>query len=196
MSDNDIIMFSDADEIPRAAVVKEVINKLKSENKNSLICDIIHKIYKSEFFIGLFKHSLRKTNPYVYILEQDLSIYYINMVPKINNKWYGTRICLYRDFTFADEIRYTGYKIIKNGGWLFTYMGGIELVRKKLQSFAHSEFNKPEYFDENKIIKSIQNYKFHLNDKTELIQVPLDNRFPKYILQNKDKYSALILPEK
>jgi len=118
------------------------------------------------------------------------------MVPKINNKWHGTRICLYRDFTFADEIRYTGYKIIKNGGWHFTYMGGIKRVRKKLQSFAHSEFNKPEYLDENKIIKSIQNYKFHLNDKTELIQVLLDNRFPKYILQNKDKYSALILPEK
>ena len=75
-------------------------------------------------------------------------------------------------------------------------MGGIERIRDKLQSFSHTELNKPEYLDKSKIIKSIQNYKIHLDDKTELIQVPLDNRFPKYILQNKDKYSALILPEK
>ena len=202
MSDDDIIMISDTDEIPRAEIVKEVINKLKSENKNSLIYNIIHKIYKSEFLISLFKHigflkhSLRKTNPYVYKLEQDSSWYFINMVPKINYKWYGTRICLYRNFTFAEEIRHSGHKIIKNGGWHFTFMGGIERIRDKLQSFSHTELNKPEYLDKSKIIKSIQNYKIHLDDKTELIQVPLDNRFPKYILQNKDKYSALILPEK
>jgi beta-1,4-mannosyl-glycoprotein beta-1,4-N-acetylglucosaminyltransferase len=56
MSDDDIIMISDTDEIPRAEIVKEVTNKLKSENKNSLIHNIIHKIYKSEFLINLFKH--------------------------------------------------------------------------------------------------------------------------------------------
>jgi beta-1,4-mannosyl-glycoprotein beta-1,4-N-acetylglucosaminyltransferase len=34
---------------------------------------------------------------------------------------------------------------ISDGGWHFTWMAGVEKIIQKLESFAHQEFNKPEF---------------------------------------------------
>jgi beta-1,4-mannosyl-glycoprotein beta-1,4-N-acetylglucosaminyltransferase len=46
---------------------------------------------------------------------------------------------------------------IKNGGWHFSYLGGINVINKKLERFSHQEFNSNAYKNEvnnfNKIIR-------------------------------------------
>jgi beta-1,4-mannosyl-glycoprotein beta-1,4-N-acetylglucosaminyltransferase len=45
---------------------------------------------------------------------------------------------------------------IKEGGWHFSYLGGIEKIRTKIESFAHSEFNRPDITSDENIIKSLE----------------------------------------
>ena len=45
-------------------------------------------------------------------------------------------------FWRVDKIRNT--QIIENGGWHFAYLQTPENISKKIQSFAHGEFNKAE----------------------------------------------------
>jgi beta-1,4-mannosyl-glycoprotein beta-1,4-N-acetylglucosaminyltransferase len=187
-------MFSDADEIPKAETVRNLTKNLKYDK--GVIADLCHSFFKSKINQRLFGKTLRKINPYVYVFEQSISAHFINLLLVDKSKWLGTRVCFYRDFTLADEIRYTGYKIIHDGGWHFTWMGGVERARLKLQSFAHNEYNKPEYLDEKNILNAIQNQKFFLDDKIKLKPVPLDNSFPDYILKHPERFPGWILPVK
>ncbi len=191
---DDIIMFSDADEIPKAETVRCLTKTLKYDK--GVIADLCHNFFKSKMNQKLFGKTLRKINPYVYVLEQSISAHFINLLLVDKSKWLGTRVCFYRDFTLADEIRYTGYKIIHDGGWHFTWMGGVERARLKLQSFAHNEYNKPEFLDEKNILNAIQNQKFFLDDKIKLKPVPLDNSFPDYILKHPERFPGWVIPVK
>lgn len=44
---------------------------------------------------------------------------------------------------------------IKKGGWHFSYLGGIEKIKQKIRSFAHTEFNKEEYLQDDYLLKAI-----------------------------------------
>jgi beta-1,4-mannosyl-glycoprotein beta-1,4-N-acetylglucosaminyltransferase len=45
---------------------------------------------------------------------------------------------------------------IKNGGWHFSYLGGVNAIKQKLKSFSHTEFNKEEFLDEQQILNSLE----------------------------------------
>ncbi|MBY0477404.1 MAG: hypothetical protein K2Q24_07135 [Chitinophagaceae bacterium] len=47
------------------------------------------------------------------------------------------------------------YKRIKKAGWHFSYLGGVEKIKYKIQSFAHTEFNKEEFVNDAQILKAI-----------------------------------------
>jgi beta-1,4-mannosyl-glycoprotein beta-1,4-N-acetylglucosaminyltransferase len=49
------------------------------------------------------------------------------------------------------------YKRIKKGGWHFSYLGGIEKIKQKIRSFAHTEFNKDEFLQDEYLLKAINN---------------------------------------
>ena len=57
-------------------------------------------------------------------------------------------------------------------------------ISKKIQSYSHSEFNIPEFTDEQKIENRIKLKKdiFDRNYKYE--KIDMDNSYPKYILNN------------
>ena len=68
----------------------------------------------------------------------------------------------------------------------------IIIASKKIESFAHSEFIKPEFVN-------IRNIKKNINDKKDLfgrpfkfIKVKDDKKLPKYLVLNKKKYRGLL----
>jgi beta-1,4-mannosyl-glycoprotein beta-1,4-N-acetylglucosaminyltransferase len=72
-------------------------------------------------------------------------------------------------------------------------MGGLEKILYKINSFAHTEFNKDEYKDPEKI-------KFYMKNGIDLFTkekkykvVEIDDTFPSYIQKNKEKFKDLIL---
>lgn len=83
-------------------------------------------------------------------------------------------------------------RFIANGGWHFSYLGGVERIIKKLESFAHTEYNKEEFKDPKKIEEAIANGKDILGRDFHYKFIPVDDTFPKYLLMNREKYAHLI----
>ncbi len=83
-------------------------------------------------------------------------------------------------------------KSVQDGGWHFTYLGGTDMIIRKLEAFAHTEFNKKQYKNPDKIEEIINTGKDIFNREFKYEFVPLDNSFPAYIVNNKEKYKRLI----
>ena len=81
---------------------------------------------------------------------------------------------------------------VKDAGWHWTYCGGAEKIRTKLQAYAHQEFNTPEYTDLEKIKTCIDEGIDLWGRGWDLKFVEVDSVFPKYLLENIDKYAHLI----
>lgn len=155
----------------------------------------------------------------VTVYDQRYYAFYLNYDNVRQQYWYGTRRVKYRDFlhafdgvrvleneilprevnegTTASKIRCRrlprargGEKIVRHGGWHFTCLGGAEMVAKKIVSFAHEEYN-PGVVDLEKVKKIIQSGK-GVFWKMNCFGVPLDNRFPQYLLGHREKYEHLV----
>ncbi|MCH5599700.1 glycosyltransferase family 17 protein [Niabella ginsengisoli] len=48
------------------------------------------------------------------------------------------------------------YARIENGGWHFSYLGGLEKIKQKLQAFAHTEYNKEEFLNDEHILFALE----------------------------------------
>lgn len=74
----------------------------------------------------------------------------------------------------------------------FSWLGGKEKIKQKLESFAHTELDKENFKSDIFLENLIKEGKFFTGN-TVLKKVELDDSFPKYILENKKKFEHLIL---
>lgn len=115
--DDDIVFFSDLDEIPSKLVFSEKqMNLLK---KNLKVC----KQKEFRYFLNYYKDSEwlgSIAGRYKSIKNQSL-----NML-RIDSK--KDRIIIHKD-------------VISNGGYHFTSCGDISLIKEKIKSWGHQEFN-------------------------------------------------------
>ncbi len=174
----DIIMISDLDEIPNP----KVLTNFKKEMK--------YAAFKQKHFY--YKFNLQSNNyPY----------------------WYGTRICIkkflkspqwLRDLKFKkrpfwriDKLRLNN--IIDEGGWHFCNLKKPDLLLYKYQNLC--ETNDPinfkekidkKFLDINEISKRIELGHDIIGRKDNFSKVELDNSFPNYLLENREKYHEWI----
>lgn len=84
---------------------------------------------------------------------------------------------------------------LHHAGWHFGWLGDNDFVKTKLQSFAHTEWDKPEIVNNVDIDRHIAEGRDHVRpENITWVPVNLDDYFPKEIVDNKDRYSSLILP--
>jgi beta-1,4-mannosyl-glycoprotein beta-1,4-N-acetylglucosaminyltransferase len=171
-NDEDILISSDLDEIPNP----EIIARL------------------GEFF----------EEDDLYTFNQIHYCYYLNMLHyshidntrhnrEINTNWKGSRMGQWKTLKnySLNELRAQDNNDILDGGWHFSWMGGIDRVKTKLQSYSHQENNKSN------IIESVDNmlnvedviYDFR-GDKSVKVEMGYDH--PEYLIENQDKFSYLI----
>ena len=176
--DEDIIMISDLDEIPNP----KVLSNFKKEMK--------YAAFKQKHFY--YKFNLQSNNyPY----------------------WYGTRICIkkflkspqwLRDLKFKkrpfwriDKLRLNN--IIDEGGWHFCNLKKPDLLLYKYQNLC--ETNDPinfkekidkKFLDINEISKRIELGHDIIGRKDNFSKIELDNSFPNYLLENREKYHEWI----
>lgn len=74
--------------------------------------------------------------------------------------WNGTIVCTGKQFATItpQQLRDNRnvYKSIAKGGWHFSYLGGLEKIKYKIQSFAHTEFNREEFLKDENILKAME----------------------------------------
>lgn len=99
---------------------------------------------------------------YPKVFEQDLFYYWVNC--KQNCKWNGTCYAPYGFMTPQEMRNYARFNekpnIIQNGGWHYSYMGGAERIKEKVDNIAESEIIIEKVGD----IDKIQNSMNKVND--------------------------------
>lgn len=126
ISDEDIVMVSDLDEIPDPSVIK----KTNFANGPKALSQLFH-------------------------------YYFFNCQNTGRDRWWnGTVISTGPDFKSITpqglRDKRNEYPAIKKAGWHFSYLGGIESIKYKIRSFAHTEYNKEEYLQDDFILNAIE----------------------------------------
>lgn len=127
---NDLFMVSDVDEIPRKEVIKNFAGRQLDED-------------------------------FCYVARCEM--FYYNFTTFCNNHWSGTVFTSIKNALQkgCDYFRSQRFQLfpIDNGGWHFSYFGGVEQIKYKLDSFAHQEYNKDQYKNDENILDAIKNKK-------------------------------------
>ena len=166
---DDLIILSDSDEIPD-------LEKLKDIKKNKKFIAFSQKMYT----------------------------YKLNIQNLDESNWIGSRITKKKYLTSMQELRnlkfkkYPFWRIDKinyqilNGGWHFSYLQTPEQILNKIKSFSHGEYNNENLNLKNIEIKILKNEDI-FDRGFKLKKVDLDQSYPKYILDNKDKFLKWIM---
>jgi beta-1,4-mannosyl-glycoprotein beta-1,4-N-acetylglucosaminyltransferase len=87
-------------------------------------------------------------------------------------------------------------QLFTNGGWHFNNIMKPEEISNKLKAFAHTEFSGDE-FSTPKIIEQKIDQRIDLFDRDQHYKViDLNEDFPIYILENKEKYINFLIDNK
>ena len=174
-STDDYVFFSDPDEIP---------------NPKLLINFELKKKY------GIF--------------FQDCFNYKFNLFNPFETPWEGTRVVKKKNLKSIDFMRQKiksknlkynflrfdkekNIQLFNKGGWHFNNILSPKEISLKLKTFAHSEFSSDK-FSSIEIIKEKISKKIDLFERNHKYQRrDLDETFPRYILENKEKFKNWIL---
>jgi hypothetical protein len=158
-SDDDTILVSDADEIPRASIV----------------------------------HPVDAMNG----LELRLSYYFLNYVTKA--PWTRSAILPYkllRQMPNVQAVRDTRFrKAIKDAGWHFSHLGGVEKLQQKILACAHQELNKPEFREPAHIQRAIEQGRDLYNRKFQHFEVADLRSLPACVKQDPLRFRHLLWSE-
>ena len=179
--ENDLIMFSDPDEIPNPKKLKNI--KLKKKY--------------AIFLQNMYTYKFNIFNPYESPWEGT----------RICKKKDLKSIDWLRQKVLAKNTKYPFWRIdkekdielIENGGWHFNYLLTPLQISKKLKSLAHTDWDygenltKDEFFSIKNIEDKIKNKKDLFNRNYNYKKINVDDSFPEYILQNLEKFKEWII---
>lgn len=175
---DDVIIVSDMDEIPRASKV------LEFKDKPGI------KIFQQKFFNYFLNCAAVEAPNEAHLLKKDGYIY-----------WKGTVMLNFKDFTDFKNARLQRNEKAENihqveeGGWHFSFLGDWKQIIYKLNAWEHAKELKysPEYLrDPDKIKEIINNGEDLFGRDFKYKFIDLDDSYPKYLINNKDKFRHLI----
>jgi len=171
-SEEDLIILSDADEIPD-------LTKLNVFDKKNKYAVFSQKMFN--FKLNLLNESENNWHGSKICLKKNLK----------SPQW--LRNLKFKKYPFWRIDKPKNLQIINNGGWHFAYLQTPENISKKIKSFSHGEFNISDFTDEKKIEEKIKLRKDIFNRGFNYRKVEIDHTFPKYIFDNKEKLKEWII---
>jgi beta-1,4-mannosyl-glycoprotein beta-1,4-N-acetylglucosaminyltransferase len=173
LQDNDLVLISDLDEIPRADIIKKI------NASNIDVCSL--NMVFSAYFINLIASNR-------------------NWIGTICARAKYFKVYLPQDFrNNKDYIQ----PLISDAGWHFSWLGGYEKIYEKAQSciepFDKSQIPSKEDMDKyfKDFLKSEDKFFIHTENlsKKEIPfnRIKIDNTFPEFIINNQHKLSGVIL---
>ena len=146
---DDLIMISDADEFPDPVIIKTIRESFSDENKRvDLVAFYDPTPYTRgtliPFHCGIPIAKFLDLSPISFHLRSYL--YYFDL--KSDLPCEGTSLCKFKHLDSPQALRDVrkGLPRIINGGWHFSYMGGIKRITEKMQAAVEDV----ELFHENK----------------------------------------------
>ena len=160
---DDMVIIDDSDTIPRASVIRD-------------------HIYAGPVRLAMME-----------------SYYYLNCLHYEGAAgWSASQLWKYKDIpNKASQIRafMPGLvdTIVPDAGWHFSYMGGVEAIQQKVKAGSHwRELGTTEFLDQRHLEQVMAAGTDLFNRDSNVTTVPLDERFPKYLLDNRERFKHLI----
>lgn len=188
-TDDDIIIFSDLDEIPNPDKIREILKDFQED-----------KIY--HFAQRLF---------YCYLNMEEVSGSLLSYAGEFegvtHKKWIGTKMLSYKllreQKLLLGDLRFPERKEIgirvDDGGWHFGYMGGHgekdikKRVQEKVISAAHQEYNSKHVLSQ--VTDQIKDGKDIFGRNARFVRCEIDDSFPQYIREHQKELDFLIMHE-
>jgi beta-1,4-mannosyl-glycoprotein beta-1,4-N-acetylglucosaminyltransferase len=162
---DDIILTSDADEIANPLVIEQIHDWFNPDNHYIMLC----------------------------------KAFYYKLNTLFENDWQGTRISTLKKLeeTSIDMFRQPDMNakahLVEQGGWHWSFFGDIKSMRQKLNAYEHQENNTEQ--NQSQLEERISNNKDPFGrSQFDQTAIQIDDSFPEYIQNNKDKYSQFIEP--
>lgn len=148
----------------------------------------------------------------IHVFRQKLFYYYLNcwvtdyeepVVLENNYKpWNGSVMLRHRDLLKVKTIKEARNQrdlkppqvhYIPEGGWHFSYMGGVERVIQKIEAYAHTEVNKDHLKVKDKVQELMNSGQDLFGRKIKSQFVPIDQKMPQYLQAHQARFQHLIL---
>lgn len=186
-TDDDVIIFSDLDEIPNPDKIREILQNFQED-----------RIY--HFAQRLF---------YCYLNMEEISGSLLSYAGEFSGvkqkKWIGTKMLSYKllkeQSLLLGELRFPERKEIgirvEDGGWHFGYMGGHgerdirKRVQEKVVSAAHQEYNSRHVLSN--VTDQIKDGKDIFGRNAQFVRCEIDESFPQYIREHQAELDFLIM---
>lgn len=187
VSEKDVIILSDVDEIPNPRVLKEIIDHFDPE-----------KIYH-----------LAQRMFYCYLNMEEVSGKLLSITgefPGVDRRmWLGTKIFSKKSIPEDGIIRLREASVtspaavrVADGGWHFGYMGSSKesdvskRVGDKVVAAAHQEYNNQDTLAEAKDRLLLGQDMFGRDARFERVEI--DESYPEYLLEHLEEYRYLVMP--
>ena len=183
----DIIIFSDVDEIPNPKTLVRLIETFEPG-----------KVYH-----------LAQRMFYCFLNMEEVSGNLLSITGEFpgveRRQWLGTKICSFAELpeegiVYLREVPPEDQRSVRvaDGGWHFGYMGGdgerdvAKRIGVKVQAAAHSEYNTKRYLNE--AVDRLLCGEDIFDRDAKFVRVPIDDSFPAYLREHKEEYDFLIAP--
>ena len=152
LTDSDIIIVSDVDEIPNPIILKEIKN-------GTTVIEDVYRLLQDMYYYNL-----------------TCKLHTIWSLSKIMN-YKSYHAIIHHE---PQKCRYVDSKEIPNGGWHLSYFGDVNFIQNKLKNFSHQEYNNDTFNNESHIKnvieqsidlfnrQGIQIIKINISDNTNL----------------------------
>jgi beta-1,4-mannosyl-glycoprotein beta-1,4-N-acetylglucosaminyltransferase len=165
---------------------KEQIKKglIDAGNEDFIFISDLDEIWDPDINIDLESDKIFRFNQKVYT-------YFLNI--KSSENWFGTVATKYKNLKnySINHIRTPNmntYNEVHNAGWHFTFQGGEEMIKYKIESYGHQELNREDI--KSMISNRIKN-SLDVFGRNHVLNIDNDN-LPEYIKSNLQIYKHMI----
>lgn len=185
---DDIIIFSDVDEIPNPETLMRLIEAFAPGKVYHLAQRMFYCFLNMEEVSG---NLLSITGEFPGVAKR---------------QWLGTKICSFAQLpeegiVYLREVSPEDPRSVRvaDGGWHFGYMGGdgerdvAKRIGVKVQAAAHSEYNTKRYLNE--AVDRLLCGEDIFDRDAKFVRVEIDESFPLYLREHRGEYAFLLAPE-
>lgn len=94
----------------------------------------------------------------------------------------------------SEAIQGIPQQLLHGGGWHFSFLGSAKDIRDKVTAYAHQEYNAPPYTDLRHILACMEEGEdlFGRHDHVRFQFVPIDDTFPRYVREHRERLAPFI----
>lgn len=186
---DDIILLSDLDEILSAPTISEL--RARPPRVGEVVC---FELRMFNYFVNLeLDERWLRSGPRA-IRRADLkTMERLRKVHGPSPKWRHDILRVMR--AWSQMGRPIRRRVVKDAGWHFSYLGGVEAVQRKLKSYAAHDTVPDEYLTSDKVQDLMTaGVSISRMGSRRLHRRMIDETFPSYLREHQDDFAHLIAP--